>query len=282
MEMIVEKGPTPGRFERLKGTHRNLLRLGWMSFSTPGPSRRSGCAYGGRLRSDSTRTTRWHVHPPDRAHLSPHPAEDPAGPRRVRAPTLYPDRRPTRTGPRAVPPGHRSDPDRRRGRATQAAAYRRPGVPAAPRRAQLRRRLRPGATLPAAAPSPTSRNLHPAGTSPGPPPRGRFRSHPRRLPRRTTPGLLPGHDLGLLQRPLRHGAAVRADRGDPRGHGRRLRVLRPRPRRSLVGQPQDGGDVDPPGARAPAPPALRGAGRSFCLRSPLLHAGAGKEKPDAD
>ena len=163
-------------------------------------------------------------------------------------------------------------------RAAQAAAYRRPGVPAAPRRARLRRRLRPGATLPAAAPSPTSRDLHPAGTPPGPPPRGRFRSHPRRLPRRPTPRPLPRHHLGLLQRPLRHGAAVRAHRGDPRRHGRRLRLLRLRPQGSLVGQPQDGGHVDPPGARASAPPAVRRAGRSLRLRSPLLHAGAGQRE----
>src|SRR3954470_20259925 len=59
-----------------------------MSFATPGPSRRSGCAYGGRLRSDSTRATRWHVHPTDRANLSSHPAEDPPGPRRVGAQSL--------------------------------------------------------------------------------------------------------------------------------------------------------------------------------------------------
>ena len=41
-----------------------------MSFATPGPSRRSGRAYGGRLRCDSTGTTRWPVHPPDRPRLS--------------------------------------------------------------------------------------------------------------------------------------------------------------------------------------------------------------------
>ncbi|MEJ7663393.1 MAG: hypothetical protein WKG07_29535 [Hymenobacter sp.] len=56
--------------------------------------------------------------------------------------------------------------------------------------------------LPAAAPSPTSRNLHPSGTPPRSPPRGRFRSHPRRLPRRPTPRLLPRHHLGLLQHPF--------------------------------------------------------------------------------
>ena len=87
--------------------------------------------------------------------------------------------------------------------------------------------------------SPTSRNLHPSGTPPRPAPRSRFRAHPRRLPRRPTPGPLPRHHLGLFQRPLRPGAALRAHRGDPRRHGRRVRLLRVRPQGSLVGQSQE-------------------------------------------
>ena len=40
------------------------------------------------------------------------------------------------------------------------------------------------------------------------------------------PRPVPRHRLGLLQRPLRPGPALRAHRGDPRRHGRGLRVLR--------------------------------------------------------
>ena len=129
---------------------------------------------------------------------------------------------------------------------------------------------------------PTSRNLHPSGTPPRPAPRSRFRSHPRRLPRRPTPRPLPRHHLGLLQRPLRHGAAVRAHRGDPRRHGRRLRVLRRRPQGSLVGQPQDGCHVDPSGARASAPPAVRRPGRHYAFDPHFCMPARGNEKPDAE
>ena len=52
--------------------------------------------------------------------------------------------------PGAGPGDHRPDPGRRRERPAQAAAHRRPGLPAPPRRARLPRRLRPGPTLPAA------------------------------------------------------------------------------------------------------------------------------------
>src|SRR5262249_62198356 len=97
----------------------------------------------------------------------------------------------------------------------EAAAYRRPGIPATPRRARLHRRLRPGATLRAAAPGPTSRDLRPLGTPPRPPPRGRFRSRPRRLPRRPPPRPLPRHHLGLLQRPPRPGPALPPPPPDP-------------------------------------------------------------------
>ena len=47
----------------------------------------------------------------------------------------------------------------------QATAHRRAGVPSSPRRARLPRWLRPSATLPAQAPTPRSRNIHPAGAS---------------------------------------------------------------------------------------------------------------------
>ena len=51
-----------------------------------------------------------------------------------------------------------------------------------------------------------------------------------------------------------------------------------RPRRSLVGQSQDRGHLDPSRTRASAPPAVRRAGRPLRLRSPLLHAGAGQRE----
>ena len=66
-----------------------------------------------------------------------------------------------------------------------------------------------------------SGDVHPPGTPAGSAARGRFRTHPRRLPRRSAPGPLPRDGLGLLQRSLRAGAALRTHRGDPRRHGRR-------------------------------------------------------------
>ena len=187
---------------------------------------------------------------------SSHPTQDSSGPRPVRAHSLHPDPRAAGPGLGAVPHDHRPDPNRRRAGPAQAAAHRHAGVPPPPRRARLSRRLRPGATLSPATPGATSRNLHPSGTSPRPAARSRFRAHPCRFPRRSTPGPLPRHHLGLLQRPLRPGAALRAYRGHPRRDGRGVRVLRVGPQGSVVGQPQNGGDADPPGSRAAAPPAL--------------------------
>ena len=79
----------------------------------------------------------------------------------------------TRTNDRPAPvlgpfhAGHRSDPDRRRSRAAQAAAYRRPGVPAASRRARIHRRLRSGATLPPATSAQHQETFVPLGHLPG-------------------------------------------------------------------------------------------------------------------
>ena len=144
------------------------------------------------------------------------------------------DQGPTRPGPRAVPGGHRPDPDRRRGRPAQAAAHRRPGLPAAPRRA----RLPPAATPRSNATCRKHRRRHqetfiPLGHLPGQRLEADFGHIHVDFPDGRTARPVPGHRLGLLQRPLRPGAALRAHRGDPRRHGRRLRVLRRAcPRRS--------------------------------------------------
>ena len=78
----------------------------------------------------------------------------------------------------------RPGPHRRRVRPAQATAHRRPALPTAPRRARLPRRVCPGTTLRAQAPTTTSRNLHTAWASSRAAARGRFRPHLRRLPRR--------------------------------------------------------------------------------------------------
>ena len=116
-------------------------------------------------------------------------------------------------------------------------------------------------------------NVHPAGTSAGPTTRSRFRTHPRRFPRRSQARAVSGHGLGLLERPVRPGAPLRAYRGDPRRDGCRLRVLRCGAQGSLVGQPQDRRHADPRGARTPVPSSLRGAGQPLRLLAALLHAG---------
>ena len=103
------------------------------------------------------------------------------------------------------------------------------------------------------------------------------------FPRRSQARPVPRRRLGLLQCPVRPGPALRADRGHPRRHGRRLRVLRRRAPGSLVGQPQDRRHPDPQGARTPGPSTLRGAwpvimfsSRKFCMPA------RGNEKPDAE
>ena len=71
-------------------------------------------------------------------------------------------------------------------------------------------------------------------------------------------------------------ASLRADRGDPRRHGGRLRVLRLHPQGSLVGQSQDRRYLDPAGTPTTDSSPVRGAGQSLRLQSPLLHARPGQ------
>ena len=116
----------------------------------------------------------------------------------------------------AGPGDHRPDPRRRRGRPAQAAAHRRPGLPSPPRRARLPRRLCPGATLCAQAPPPRIRRP----SSPWATSRASASRPTSATSTSTSPTAaarpLPRHRLGLLQRPLRAGAALRAHRGHPR------------------------------------------------------------------
>ena len=127
----------------------------------------------------------------------------------------------------ACPGGHRPDPRRRRDRPAQAAAHRRPGLPTPPRRARLPRRVCPGATLSAASTDVgIEETFIPLGHLPGQRLEADFGHIHVDFPDGRTARAVPGHGLGLLQRPLRAGAALRAHRGDPRRDGRRLRVLR--------------------------------------------------------
>ena len=89
--------------------------------------------------------------------------------------------------------------------------------------------LRPDPPPPEGPPALSAADVHPAGPPAGAPGRGRLRPHLCRLPRRPPPGPGPARHLELLERPVRHRLADRADRGRPARPGRGVRLLRLRP-----------------------------------------------------
>ena len=249
------------------------------------PARRQRNAYGGRLRRHSEGPSRWDVHQADspgslnvretrsaRSCKHPEPNSDSPRPGTEMLPVLGP-----------FSHDHRPDPSPMTRPRPQAAAHRHAGVSSPSRRAWLRRRLRPSATLSVQAPTGETRNIHSLGTSSGPTPRSRFRPYPRRFPRRPPARSVPGYDLGLLQLPLRPGSALRAHRGDPRRHGQRPSSSSARPQGSLVGQPQNGRHLRSCQGRQRQTPSSICALASHYVFNPLFCMPArGNEKPDAE
>ena len=159
--------------------------------------------------------------------------------------------------------------------------YRHASVPSVARRTRLPRVLRPGATLPAQASTPRSRNLHTLGSSPRPTPRSRFRPHLRRLPRETTADPLPGHHLGLLELSLRSGTPLRATEAILEGMVAAFEFFQAVPKEVWWDNPKTVATLILEGRErrsTPDTPALA----SHYVFKPLSACRSGNEKPDAE
>ena len=138
---------------------------------------------------------------------------------------------------------------------------RRSGVPADPRRAWVRRRLCTQVQrISTQASTPPRGGVHPLGHLPG----QRLcralggRPHPHRFPRQPSLGAVPGHGLGLLERPVRPGATLRAQKRSSKAWSRPSSSSGPYPGKSGGTTAPDRRHADPDGARRQLQPRCRG------------------------
>ena len=172
---------------------------------------------------------------------------------------------------------YRSHPLGGRSGAAEAASYGDAGLRAA-EGPGLRGRLRRGATPPGQASPASARDVHSAGARSGPADGSGLWADLRRFPRRPSGRFRVNPGVVTLKRPVCGGPADAAYGSHSGGDGSRLRVLRLRAARGVVGQPEDGGPglVGRPGASAAS--ALCPVGQSLRVRAAVLHAGPGQRE----